>query len=79
MLSLNVSDALVILNADQHLDSLTIGDRGVVRLAGARMVVLDHLVIGGMDLGTTILTPEPATLGLLALGASCVLLRRRKK
>ena len=76
-LSISVTDAELYFGSDQHLDTLEIGDGGKVVFAGARVVVLEHLVIGGMDLGTATLTPEPATLALVALGGLLLLQRRR--
>jgi len=78
-LSILVADAELYFGCDQHLDTLEIGDGGKVVFAGAQVVVLEHLVIGGMHLGATTMTPEPATLGLLALGGLGVLLRRRRR
>jgi len=76
-LSIDVMDATVNFGHDQHLDWLTIGSGGKVAFTGAHVVVLNHLVIGGLDLGATALTPEPATLSLLALGGLALLRRRR--
>ena len=76
-LSITVTDAVVRFGANQHLDTLNIGDGGEVVFAGAHVVVLKHLVMGGIDFGATTLTPEPATLSLLALGGALALLRRR--
>jgi len=76
-LSISVSDAALYFGADQHLDTLTIGDGGTVGFAGARVVVLKHLVMDGVDLGGATLTPEPATLALVALGGLALFGRRR--
>jgi len=78
-LSISVAYAELYLGCDQHVDTLTLGDGGKVILAGAQVVVLEHLVMDGTDLGAMTLTPEPATLVLLALGGLGVLLGRRRK
>jgi len=78
-LSITVTEAALEFGCNQHLDTLTIGDGGVVRFAGARVVVLEHLVINGFDLGSMTLTPEPATLGLLGLGGAAMLIGRRRR
>jgi len=75
-LSILVDDATLNFGCDQRLDTLTINDGGVVRFTGANVVVLKHLVMGGVDLGAMTLTPEPATLALLAVGVLGVLLRQ---
>jgi hypothetical protein len=36
-------------------------------------------VMGGLDLGATTLTPEPATLALVALGGLAIVIRRRRR
>ena len=76
-LSILVTGAVLNFGCNQHLDTLEIGDGGLVRFTGANVVVLKHLVMDGVDLGATTLTPEPATLGLLALGGLALLRRRR--
>jgi autotransporter-associated beta strand protein len=78
-LSILVTDALVRFGYDQHLDTLTIDDGGKIVFAGARVVVLEHLVLGGRDLGAMTLTPEPATMGLLVLGCLGALLRCKRR
>jgi hypothetical protein len=78
-LSISVTDAAVYFGCDQHLDTLTIGDGGRAVFAGAGVVVLQHLVLDGVDLGAVALTPEPATLALVALGGVAALLRRRRR
>jgi autotransporter-associated beta strand protein len=77
-LSISVADAELYFGSNQHLDTLTIGDDGLVRFTGANTVVVKHLVMDGIDLGPATLTPEPAALSLLAFG-SLLLLRRRRK
>ena len=77
-LSMLVADAQLDFGCDQHLDTLTIDDGGLVRLTGANVVVVKNLVMNGIPLGPMTLTPEPATLALLAVGALGVLFRRRR-
>jgi autotransporter-associated beta strand protein len=77
-LSVFVTDAELYFGSNQHLDTLSIGDGGEVVFAGAHVVMLQHLVMDGMDLGPTVWTPEPATLALLGLGGLWVLVRRRR-
>ena len=55
------------------------GDGGKVVLAGARVVVLNDLVINGLDFGAMTLTAEPATMALLAFGGLGVLAHRRRQ
>jgi len=47
-----------------------------VRLTGANVVVLKHLVMDGIDLGAVTLTPEPATLLLMGTGLALALARK---
>jgi hypothetical protein len=75
--SIRVTDAVLNFECNQYLDTLSIGDGGKVAFAGAHVVVLKHLVMDGIDFGATTLTPEPATLSLLALGGLLALRRRR--
>jgi len=77
-LSIDVTNAVVNFGCNQHLDTLEIGGGGRVTFTGAHVVVLNHLVIGGMDLGAMTMTPEPATLGLLALGGVAAFRRRQR-
>lgn len=76
-LSISVTGAELYFGCNQHLDTLSIGDGGTVVFAGASCVVLKHLVMDGVDFGATTLTPEPATLALVALGGLSLLHRRR--
>ncbi len=71
-------DALLDFGCDQHLDTLEIGDGGLVRFTGANVVVVKNLVMNGIPLGATMLTPEPATLALLAMGGLALLGFRRR-
>jgi len=70
--------ATVNFGCDQHLDTLALDGVALVCFAGANVVIVKHLVMDGIDLGAATLTPEPATLALLALGGLGVLLRRRR-
>ena len=78
-LSVLVADATLNFGCDQHLDTLTIEDGGLVRLTGANVVVVKNLVMNGIPLGPLTLTPEPATLALLVAGGLGLLLRRRRR
>ena len=78
-LSISLTNAELTFGCDQHLDTLAIGYGGKVAFAGARVVVLKHLVMGGVDLGATTMTPEPATLWLLAPGVFVMFRRRRRE
>jgi len=78
-LEVYVGEAELQVAADQHLDTLDVGAGGLVRLTGAGVVVVRHLVIGGVDLGPATLTPEPATLALLAAGALALLRRHTRR
>ncbi len=77
-LSISVTGAQLDFGCNQRLDTLTIGDGGLVRFTGANIVVLKHLVMDGIDLGATTLTPEPATLLLLGAGLVGLLVRRSR-
>jgi hypothetical protein len=78
-LSISVAGGEVHFGADQHLDTLTIGPGGTVIITGKYVVVLDHLVMNGVDLGAATITPEPATLGLILAGMWGLVLRRRRR
>ena len=78
-LSISVTDAELYLGCNQHLDTLTLGDGGKVAFAGANVLVLEYLVMGGTDLGAMRLTPEPATLALVSLGGLGVFLARKRR
>ena len=73
-----VDDAVLNFGCNQHLDTLTIDEGGLVRFTGANVVVLKHLVMDGIDLGAMTLTPEPASLALLAAGLGALVLRKRR-
>ncbi|MFO8012875.1 MAG: PEP-CTERM sorting domain-containing protein [Phycisphaerae bacterium] len=75
-LSIAVTNATLNVACNQHLDTLEIGEGGLVSFTGAEVVVVRRLIMNGMNLGATTLTPEPATLGLLVLGAGVLLARR---
>ena len=78
-LSILVQDAELHFGTNQHLDTLAIGADGLVRLTGANVVVVRHLILDGLDLGATTLTPEPATLALLAVGGLSLLACRKRR
>jgi hypothetical protein len=85
-LSIALTDAELFLACDQHLDTLAIGKGGVVRLAGAGVLVVEHFFLGGLDLGGMTLAagglsavPEPATLALVAAGGLLALLGRCRR
>jgi autotransporter-associated beta strand protein len=78
-LSITVTDAVVNFGSDQHLDTLDIGPGGKVVFAGAHLVVLNDLVMSGFDFGAMTLTPEPATLALLAVGGVLAFWRRTRR
>jgi hypothetical protein len=77
-LSILVTNATLNFGCNQHLDTLEIGDGGLVSFTGAGVVVVRRLIMNGTDLGATTLTPEPATLTLVAFGAGAMLARRRR-
>ena len=76
--SILVDDAVLFFGCDQYLDTLALDNGALVRFTGANVVVVQHLVMDGIDLGAATLTPEPATLALLAAGALALLARRRR-
>ena len=78
-LSISVDHAVVDFGCDQHLDTLTLGEDGKVAFTGAHVVVLNHLVMDGFDLGPAVMTPEPATIALVAFGGLAALARRLRK
>lgn len=77
-LSILVAGAQLDFGCDQYLDTLTIGEDGLVRFTGANVVVVKNLVMNGIPLGATTLTPEPATLALLGVGGLSLLGFRRR-
>jgi len=66
------------VGCDQHLDTLTLSNDALVQFTGANVVVVKHLVMDGIDLGAMTLTPEPASLALLAAGLGALALRKRR-
>ncbi len=77
-LSVLVDDAVLHFGCNQYLDTLTLQNGALVRFTGANVVVLNHLVMNGLDLGGVTLTPEPATLALVAAGLAALVVRKRK-
>ncbi len=77
-LSVLVDDAVLHFGCNQYLDTLTLQNGALVRFTGANVVVLNHLVMNGIDLGGVTLTPEPATLALVAAGLAALVVRKRR-
>ena len=78
-LSILVDDAALHVGCNQYLDTLALTNGALVRFTGANVVVVKHLVMDGIDLGAMTLTPEPATLLLLAAGGLGLLAHRRRR
>jgi len=76
--SILVDGAVLHFGCDQHLDTLALSNDALVQFTGANVVVVKHLVMDGIDLGAMTLTPEPATLLLLAAGLGALVLRKRR-
>jgi len=76
-LSILVDDAVLNLGCNQYLDTLTLRNGALVRFTGANVVVLNHLVMDGVDLGAMTLTPEPATLLLIGAGLALAIARKQ--
>ncbi len=79
-LSVAVTEATLHLGVDQHLDTLSIGEGGLVVCDGARELVLRALDIAAapaLAIGAVAAAPEPGALALAALGGLAILRRRR--